>query len=85
MDQLNEMRDQVKNFGIPVSKILDHGFCKSCYFTDPTGYNIELACTVRGYTDDEWDLTVLDRQLREEENMHSDSDNHGKNVVKPKL
>ena len=51
------------------------------YFTDPSGYNLELTYTYRGYTDDEFNLSILDRKLRPEENMHEESDKHGKNVA----
>jgi catechol-2,3-dioxygenase len=85
LEQLHKLRQQIKDYGVPVSKIVNHGFCHSCYFTDPSGYNLELACTVRGYTDDEYDITILDRKLRDDENVHEESDTHGKNVIKPKL
>jgi catechol 2,3-dioxygenase-like lactoylglutathione lyase family enzyme len=81
MDQLLALRDQIKAYGTPVSKIVDHDFINSIYFTDPSGYNLELTHTYRGYTDDEYNLSILDRALRPEENMHEESDKHGKNVV----
>ena len=46
-------------------------------------YNLEITVTTRPYTTDEYDLSVLDRRLTDEENMHAESDRHGKNVVKP--
>mmetsp|Transcript_484 Transcript_484/g.611 ORF Transcript_484/g.611 Transcript_484/m.611 type:complete len:222 (-) Transcript_484:1123-1788(-) len=85
LEQLHALREQVKAYGCPVSKIVDHDFIHSCYFTDPSGYNLELTCTLRGYSDPEYDLTVLDRRLTEEDNAHAASDNHGKNVAKAKL
>jgi hypothetical protein len=46
-----------------VSPIIDHGFCFSCYFRDPTtGMYLELCTTIRGYTEgEEYDATLLDR------------------------
>jgi len=81
-EQLNKMREQIKNYGVAVTKVVDHDFIKSIYFTDPSGYNLELTWTYRGYQDSEYDLTVLDRRLTEAENSHGSSDKHGKNVAK---
>ena len=81
-EQLLKMRDQIKNYGTPVSKVVDHDFIKSIYFTDPSGYNLELTWTYRGYKDSEYDLTILNRRMRPEENSHQESDRHGKNVAK---
>lgn len=80
--QLMALREQIKNFGTPVSKVVDHQFIKSIYFTDPSGYNLELTWTYRGYKDSEYDLTILNRKLRPDENVHENSDKHGKNVAK---
>eukprot|EP00932_Pfiesteria_piscicida_P003184 SRR837773.13096.p1 GENE.SRR837773.13096~~SRR837773.13096.p1 ORF type:complete len:162 (-),score=55.18 SRR837773.13096:150-635(-) len=85
LEQLHRMREQVKAYGVPVSKVVDHDFIHSCYFTDPSGYNLELTCTLRGYGHDEYDLSVLDRRLDESENAHAASDAHGSNVTKAKL
>ena len=82
MDQLIAMRNQIKAYGTPVSKIVDHEFIKSCYFTDPSGYNLELTYTYRGYTKDEYDVSVVNRTIDPSENAHAASDNHGKNVAK---
>ncbi|KAH9256101.1 hypothetical protein BASA81_005877 [Batrachochytrium salamandrivorans] len=84
-EQLIKMREQIKAYGTPVSKVVDHDFIKSIYFTDPSGYNLELTWTYRGYQDTEYDLTVLNRRLTEQENSHGASDTHGKNVTKSKL
>ena len=82
-EQLQALRAQIKAYGTPVSKVVDHGFIKSAYFTDPSGYNLEIACTLRGYSDEEYDLTILDRRISEEENAHAESDAHGSNVARP--
>lgn len=85
LEQLHQLREQIKSYGVAVSKVVDHDFIHSCYFTDPSGYNLELTCTLRGYTEDEYQLDILDRRISEEENAHAESDRHGKNVVKAKL
>ena len=81
-EQLMQLREQIKNYGVAVTKAVDHDFIKSIYFTDPSGYNLELTWTYRGYQDSEFDLSVLDRRLRDDENSHGASDKHGKNVAK---
>lgn len=83
--QLHALREQIKKYGTPVSKVVDHDFIHSVYFTDPSGYNLELTCTLRGYGEPEYDLSVLGRRLSEAENSHAASDTHGKNVTKAKL
>jgi len=85
LDQLKTMREQIKAYGVPVSKVVDHDFIHSVYFTDPNGYNLELTCTLRGYGEEEYDLSILNRRITEEENAHASSDTHGKNVVHAKL
>ena len=82
-EQLLRLRDQIKAYGVAVSKVVDHEFIQSIYFTDPNGLNLELTWTYRGYGQDEYDLTVLDRRLTDAENAHAASDAHGKNVTKP--
>jgi len=85
LEQLQKLREQIKAYGTPVTKIVDHGFISSCYFTDPSGYNLELAYTHRGYGEEEYDLSILKRRISDEENTHAASDAHGKNVAKAKL
>merc|ERR1711964_42934 len=68
LEQLKELRKQIKIMGTPVSKIWDHGFIYSIYFDDPNGFHLECTCTRRGYTTDEFQPAVLDRQLKEGEN-----------------
>ena len=65
-----------------MTKVVDHDFIHSCYFTDPSGFNLELTCTLRGYTTDEYQLDILGRRLRPDENVHAESDKHGANVTK---
>ena len=82
LEQLKALREQIKAYGTPVSKLVNHDFIVSCYFTDPSGYNLELTYTYRGYTKDEYDVTVINRVIKPEENAHAESDRHGSNVVK---
>lgn len=53
---------------------MDHGFIYSAYFNDPNGIKLEITCTRRGYGREEWRPEVLDRKLRDEENMAWDED-----------
>jgi catechol 2,3-dioxygenase-like lactoylglutathione lyase family enzyme len=82
LEQLNKLRDQIKKTGTAVSKVVDHDFIKSCYFTDPNGFNLEITYTYRGYTKDEYQPDILARPIAEGENDHAESDKHGSNVVK---
>ena len=62
--------------------MVDHDFIHSCYFTDPSGFNLEITCTLRGYTDEEYQPDVIFRNLKPNENDHAESDKHGMNVTK---
>jgi len=81
-EQLLALREQIKAYGTPISKIVSHDFLLSAYATDPNGINIEITTTTRGYTEDEYDLTLLSRRMRPDENDHAESDAHGSNVAK---
>ena len=61
------MLPQVKAFGCRISQPHDHGFITSCYFRDPNNFNLEITCTARGYTREEFDLELLGRFPREGE------------------
>jgi catechol 2,3-dioxygenase-like lactoylglutathione lyase family enzyme len=49
-------RDHIKQSGVKVTPMIDHGFCKSIYFQDPDGVQLEISFWVR----------VLDRRDIEE-------------------
>merc|ERR1712070_675576 len=70
LEQMHRLRAQIKAYGCPVTKVVDHEFIQSCYFTDPSGYNLEITCTTRGYTKDEWQPDIIARRLRLGENDH---------------
>lgn len=44
---LTEWREALKAKGIKVTPMIDHGFCKSIYFVDPDGMQLEISYWVR--------------------------------------
>jgi len=42
--ELMQMRDRIRAHGVPVFGHLEHGMCKSIYFSGPEGLNLEVAC-----------------------------------------
>eukprot|EP00658_Telonema_sp_P-2_P023457 TRINITY_DN19400_c0_g1_i9.p1 TRINITY_DN19400_c0_g1~~TRINITY_DN19400_c0_g1_i9.p1 ORF type:complete len:244 (+),score=67.50 TRINITY_DN19400_c0_g1_i9:161-892(+) len=81
LEQLHKLRSQVKAYGVPITKVVDHDFIHSCYFTDPSGFNLEITCTLRGYTEEEFQPDVIFRSIQPGENDHAASDKHGNNVT----
>eukprot|EP01065_Artemidia_motanka_P034419 TRINITY_DN41826_c0_g1_i1.p2 TRINITY_DN41826_c0_g1~~TRINITY_DN41826_c0_g1_i1.p2 ORF type:complete len:211 (+),score=56.15 TRINITY_DN41826_c0_g1_i1:63-695(+) len=63
-DELKALHRQVKNAGVQITPIIDHGLCFSAYFVDPNGLQLELACTARPYLSDELRPELLDTKLR---------------------
>merc|ERR1711920_361808 len=47
--ELKALRKQVKEAGVKISPVLDHGMCYSTYFQDPNGFQLELCTTKRAY------------------------------------
>lgn len=43
---LGEKRDQLRSKGVKVTDIVDHGWARSIYFTDPNGLSLEYCCVV---------------------------------------
>lgn len=43
-EALEDLRRRLKEHGCEVTDIVDHGFIKSIYFTDPTGIALEASC-----------------------------------------
>ena len=39
--------------GLQVTDIVDHGWAKSIYFSDPNGLSLEYCCLVRDLTEDD--------------------------------
>jgi catechol 2,3-dioxygenase-like lactoylglutathione lyase family enzyme len=46
-------RDQLRAKGLEVTEIVDHGWAKSIYFSDPNGLSLEYCCLVRDLTEDD--------------------------------
>ena len=46
-------RDQLRAKGLEVTDIVDHGWAKSIYFSDPNGLSLEYCCLVRDLTEDD--------------------------------
>lgn len=66
--ELRALRKQVKDAGVMISPILDHGMCYSTYFQDPNGFQLELCTTARSYEkDSEMQPELLDRKLKAED------------------
>ena len=53
VDELERCREELVGQGIKVTDVWDHEFCKSIYFLDPDGIQLELSAWVRplGETD----------------------------------
>jgi catechol 2,3-dioxygenase-like lactoylglutathione lyase family enzyme len=50
---LADKRDQLRAKGLQVTDIVDHGWAKSIYFSDPNGLSLEYCCLVRELTEDD--------------------------------
>jgi catechol 2,3-dioxygenase-like lactoylglutathione lyase family enzyme len=50
---LADKRDQLRAKGLKVTDIVDHGWAKSIYFSDPNGLSLEYCCLVRELTEDD--------------------------------
>jgi len=46
-------RDQLRAKGLEVTDVVDHGWAKSIYFSDPNGLSLEYCCPVRELSDDD--------------------------------
>ena len=46
-------RDQLRAKGLDVTDIVDHGWAKSIYFSDPNGLSLEYCCVLRDFTEDD--------------------------------
>ena len=43
-EALIDLRDRLKHAGCEVTDVVDHGFIRSVYFTDPNGIALEASC-----------------------------------------
>ncbi|HEY4668903.1 MAG TPA: VOC family protein [Tepidiformaceae bacterium] len=46
-DEILAFRDHLKSKGVKVTPLIDHEFCKSIYFKDPDGMQLEVSYWVR--------------------------------------
>jgi len=60
-DALHDLRARLKEAGCEVTDVVDHGFIRSIYFTDPNGIALEASWWVRDATDGatDWSDGVL--------------------------
>uniref|UniRef100_A0A7S2BPG8 VOC domain-containing protein n=1 Tax=Alexandrium andersonii TaxID=327968 RepID=A0A7S2BPG8_9DINO len=66
-EELKAMRKQIKDAGVAITPIVDHGFCYSAYFQDPNGFQLELCTTYRSYIPEEEVRTpLLDQKVPKE-------------------
>jgi hypothetical protein len=56
---LADKRAELRSKGVEVTYIVDHGFAKSIYFTDPNGVSLEYSCMLRNLT--KVDATMQER------------------------
>jgi catechol 2,3-dioxygenase-like lactoylglutathione lyase family enzyme len=54
-------RDHLKAMGVKVTPMIDHGFCKSIYFQDPDGIQLEISYWVRVLDHRDIEADVLKR------------------------
>mmetsp|Transcript_876 Transcript_876/g.1772 ORF Transcript_876/g.1772 Transcript_876/m.1772 type:complete len:215 (+) Transcript_876:57-701(+) len=67
VEELKALRKQVRDAGVAITPIVDHGFCYSAYFQDPNGFQLELCTTYRSYDpDEEVQPALLDKTLRKD-------------------
>mmetsp|Transcript_70788 Transcript_70788/g.188198 ORF Transcript_70788/g.188198 Transcript_70788/m.188198 type:complete len:210 (-) Transcript_70788:109-738(-) len=59
LEELKALRKQVREAGVAITPIMDHGFCYSAYFQDPNGFQLELCTTYRSYNPEEEIRTSL--------------------------
>jgi catechol 2,3-dioxygenase-like lactoylglutathione lyase family enzyme len=69
LTQLYQIREQFKKAGARPSKVIDHHFIHSFYASDPNGFHLEVTCTTRPYTTEEFMPDILDRKLDAAENQ----------------
>jgi catechol 2,3-dioxygenase-like lactoylglutathione lyase family enzyme len=50
---LEQKRQELKDKGIEVTDVVDHGWAKSIYFNDPNGLMLEFCCLTREFNEDD--------------------------------
>jgi catechol 2,3-dioxygenase-like lactoylglutathione lyase family enzyme len=56
---LESAREELRARGVRVTEVQDHEFCKSIYFADPDGLQIELSAWVRALNERDVDPSLL--------------------------
>ncbi len=56
---LERAREELLARDVRVTEVWDHGFCKSIYFTDPDGLQIELSAWVRAFNEGDIDRSLV--------------------------
>jgi catechol 2,3-dioxygenase-like lactoylglutathione lyase family enzyme len=46
-EELTEWRERLKSHGVKVTPVIDHDFCRSIYFVDPDGLQLEISYWTR--------------------------------------
>ena len=50
---LDQKRQELKEKGVEVTEVVDHGWAKSIYFNDPNGLMLEYCCMTREFNEDD--------------------------------
>lgn len=50
---LDQKRQELKEKGVEVTEVVDHGWAKSIYFNDPNGLMLEFCCLTREFNEDD--------------------------------
>jgi glyoxylase I family protein len=50
---LEQKRQELRDKGIEVTEVVDHGWAKSIYFNDPNGLMLEYCCLTREFNEDD--------------------------------
>lgn len=66
VEALEEARQELTDLGIQVTEVWDHEFCKSIYFLDPDGIQLELSAWVRPLDERDVDENLLHPSEAEE-------------------
>lgn len=53
VEALEQKRAELAGYGIDVTPVVDHEWCRSIYFNDPNGLLLEYCTTVREFNDDD--------------------------------
>ena len=53
VEDLERKREELVGYGIDVTPVVDHEWCRSIYFNDPNGLLLEYCTTVREFNDDD--------------------------------